>query len=118
MSRELNPAQIWSQAPLANRTASVIRSRQTIYTGIPVANGFTGNKDITITAVTDTAKCVVILMLSGGSGSGINIGTSGRFTIFAAPTLTSTTNLRWVIYSNSSEGDSNLYSSVQIVEFY
>ena len=115
MSRELNPAQIWSQAPLANRTASVIRSRQTVNTTVAVANAFTGNKDITITAVTDTAKCVVILQLSG---DGRNGDVSGRFSITSSPTLTTTTNLRWVIASNSSNGDSTLYSSVQIVEFY
>lgn len=115
MSRELNPAQIWSQAPLANRTASVIRSRQTVNTTVAVANTFTGNKDITITAVTDTAKCVVILMLSG---DGLNKGVPSYYSILAAPTVTSTTNLRWVIAGNSSNGDSTLYSSVQIVEFY
>ena len=115
MSRELNPAQIWSQAPLANRTASVIRSRQTVNTTVAVADGFAGNKDITITAVTDTAKCVVILMLSG---DGRNGGTSGKFGIAAAPTVTSTTNLRWVVSSNSVQGDSSFNSSVQIVEFY
>jgi len=115
MSRQLNPAQMWSQAPLANRTASVIRSRQTVNTTVAVADGFTGNKDITITAVTDTAKCVVIMMLSG---SGLNGGVSGTFAVLAAPTLTSTTNLRWVISSNSYNGASGLNSSVQIVEFY
>lgn len=115
MSRELNPAQIWSQAPLANRTASVIRSRQTVNTTVSVTSAFTGNKDITITAVTDTAKCVLILMLSG---DGLNKGVSGNFLIIAAPTLTSTTNLRWVISANSSSGDGTLYSSAQIVEFY
>jgi hypothetical protein len=93
----------------------VIRSRQTVNTTVSVASAFTGNKDITITAVTDTAKCVVILMLSG---DGINLGTTSRFTIVLSPTLTSTTNLRWVINSNSGNGDSYLYSSVQIVEFY
>lgn len=115
MSRQLNPAQIWSQTPLANRTASVIRSRQTVNTTVSVADLFTGNKDITITAVTDTAKCDVILMLSGDSKNG---GTSSRFTIVAAPTLTSTTNLRWVVDANSGNGASSFYSSVQIVEFY
>ena len=118
MSRELNSAQIWSQAPLANRTASVIRSRQTVNTTVSVANAFTGNKDVTITAVTDTAKCVVILMLAGASDSGVNAGVGSRFSIVAAPTLTSTTNLRWVIAGNSSEGESYFWSSVQIVEFY
>jgi len=115
MSRELNPAQIWSQAPLANRTASVIRSRQTVNTTVSVANGFTGDKDITITAVTNTAKCVLIQMLSG---DGRNGGTSGYFSITLSPALTTTTNLRWEVNANSSNGASSFYSSVQIVEFY
>lgn len=115
MSRQLNPAQIWSQAPLANRTASVIRSRQTINSNVAVANTYTGSKDVTITAVTDITKCVVILLLSGNS---LNGTTSGRFTVVQGPTLTSTTNLRWQIASNSSNGDSSFDQSVEIVEFY
>lgn len=96
---------------------SAIRSRQTINSSQTVSNNSTAAKDFTISAVTDTSKCVLIPLLSNNN-DGINGTYTGLFSIVAGPTLTSTTNLRWTIAANSNNGDGTLYCAYQIVEFY
>jgi hypothetical protein len=96
---------------------SAIRSRQTINSSQTVSNTSTAAKDFTISAVTDTSKCVLIPLLSNNN-DGMNGTSTGFFAVTAGPTLTSTTNLRFAISSNSNQGDATLYCAFQIVEFY
>jgi hypothetical protein len=105
MSRQLNPAQIWSQAPLANRTASVIKSIQTGTISFVGANVISGTA--TITAVT-VAKSVCIF--NGQTRPGGN-------TFMCSMTLTNTTTVTF-----STQGDNgSSYTATgayTVVEFY
>ena len=117
MSRQLNPAQIWSQAPLANRTSSTIRSQQIVSGTITVANNFTGSKDVTLTAVTDITKCIPIPGYLSGATLTFH-PSSSYFTIVAAPVIFSTTVLRFTVTANAGNGDANLVYNVRVVEYY
>ena len=103
MSRQLNPAQIWSQAPLANRTASVIKSIQTgtiSFTGVNVISG-----TATISAVT-VAKSVCIFN-----------GQTRPTGFICSMTLTNTTT---VTFSTSGNNGSSytVVGGYTVVEFY
>lgn len=82
--RLFNPFSVWSQVPLANRTASIIKSLQyttVTFTGSNVKSGTT-----TITSV-NTAK--TILVPQGFSGPGT---LPCRFTLTDATTITMSTD--------------------------
>ena len=85
MSRQLNPAQIWSQQPLASRTASVIKSIQSGTIGI--SNGSASNT-LTITSVS-TAKAMITLqgVTTGGT---LNSSKLARIELTNATTITAT----------------------------
>ena len=105
MSRQLNPAQIWSQAPLANRTVSVIKSIQTgtiSFTGVNVVSG-----TATISAVT-VAKSVCIF-----NGQRKPLGSQ----LMCGMTLTDTTT---VTFSTSGNNGSSytVVGGYTVVEFY
>lgn len=66
MSRQLNPAQIWSQMPLANRTSTVIKSIQ--YGTITLAG--VASNTATITTVSTTKSVLHFLGNTATSTSG------------------------------------------------
>ena len=106
MSRQLNPSQMWSQQPLASRTASVIKSVQQGTIAI-VNTNFTGTA--AISAVT-TSKCHITL--SGLTSADNNLtypdARMGRVDLTNSTTVTLTRG-------RSVDG---LTAGFQVVEFY
>lgn len=96
MSRQLNPAQVWSQVPLASRTSSVIKSIQS-----GVISVVTGVDTATITAVT-TAKSYVVFdgmthSASTGNSSFSKLVLTNSTTVTA--TRDGTTGINLISYS-------------------
>lgn len=107
MSRQLNPAQIWSQVPLANRTASIVRSIQKGSIAFSGTNVVTGTA--TITALTAVTKAMVLH--TGGSQSGAAEGASTNVVITNTTTITATTT--------NDNGSGRTYTTgFVVIEFY
>jgi len=103
MSRQLNPAQMWSQQPLASRTASVIKSIQLGTVGISDASvSNTG----TISAVTTAKSAISWLGLS--SAATLDISKLVRVTLTNTTTVTVT--------RGANQGDVTV--GYQVVEYY
>ena len=118
MSRELNPAQIWSQAPLANRTSSTVRSQQIVSGTIAVADLFVGTKDVTLTAVTDITKCIPMAGLIYNTYLAFTTIGGGGCRVDVTPVIFNTTTLRFTVAANSGAGASTIQYSVRVVEYY
>ena len=106
MSRQLNPSQMWSQQPLASRTASVIKSIQSGTIGI--SNGSTSNT-LTITSVS-TAKSMITLNGSS-TAQGNTTYPHARMAYIALTNATTITATR-------GSGVDDLTLAYQVVEFY
>ena len=106
MSRQLNPSQVWSQTPLASRTASVIKSTQ--QGTIAVTNG-NATGTATITSVT-TGKCHITLsgLTSSDNNTTYPAARMARVDLTNAPTVTLTRG-------SAVDG---LTAGFQVVEFY
>ena len=104
MSRQLNPAQMWSQAPLANRTASVIKSMQTGTASMSSASSTT----VTITSVT-TAKSFVVYLGSSTTSTATN-AVDGQVVV----ALTNSTTLTF----NRQTANNVAYCGYAVVEYY
>jgi hypothetical protein len=106
MSRQLNPAQMWSQQPLASRTASVIKSIQSGTIALPNGNT-TGTA--TISAVTTAKSMITLNGLSSTSGNATYPHT--RMGYIALTNTTTVTATRGV-------GVDDLTVAYQVVEHY
>lgn len=106
MSRQLNPSQVWSQTPLASRTASVIKSIQQGTISLPNGNG-TGTA--TITSVT-TGKSMVTL-------SGLTSADNNTTYPSARMARVDLTNATTVTMTRATSVD-GLIAGYQVVEYY
>jgi hypothetical protein len=104
MSRQLNPAQIWSQVPLANRTASVIKSMQTGTASLSSV----GSTTVTITSVT-TAKSHVVY-LGSSTTSTVTAAVDGQVVV----ALTNSTTLTFTRQTTNNAA----YCGYAVVEYY
>lgn len=102
--RTFSPFAIWSQVPLANRTASIIKSLQyttVTFTGSNVKSGTT-----TITSV-NTAKTVLI-----------PLGQSGAVTLGCRFSLQDSTTVKMETDGDVGGGAATYKGGVAVVEFY
>jgi hypothetical protein len=86
--RNFNPFAMWSQVPLANRKASVIKSIQ--YGTIAFTASGSDAPTATITSV-DTTKAVALYL--GASGNKLSVGSTQVAPTFARITLTNGTTV-------------------------
>jgi hypothetical protein len=105
--RTFNPFAMWSQVPLANRTASVIKSIQHVASSGSLS-GTGSTIDITITSV-DTAKAFIIPGNVGAIATAYGIGLLK---------LTSATNVRLDGGGSGSGYPQTINYSFDVVEFY
>ena len=126
MSRELNPAQIWSQVPLANRTASVIKKLVTA-TGASFATNISNPAYVDLTldssASVDVTKCVRVyasLQYMDVDALQMTAGTNnGAYSIFQSAT---SVRVQWTPSGTAgalcTSGCHNYRGFFQGVEFY
>lgn len=105
--RLFNPFSVWSQVPLANRTASVIKSIQHVVSSASIS-GSTSTIDHTITSV-DTAKTFIIPGNTGAIANSYGVGLMK---------LTSSTNVRMDGGGSGSGYPQTINYAFDVVEFY
>jgi len=105
--RLFNPFAVWSQVPLADKKASVIKSVQHVASSASVS-GYTTPIDYTITSV-DTAKAIVI---PGNCGALTTVYGVGLMK------LTSSTNVRIDGTGSGSGYPQTINYAFDVVEFY
>jgi hypothetical protein len=92
---------------------SVLKSLQHMDGSIAIANCFTGNKDVTISAV-DTTKAFINVVRYGGTAT--NGGIAGVAGV-GPPKFANGTTVRFSVDASSCNGASTFYYTFDVIEF-